>query len=105
MEYGLMGSSEYNKAWRKRNPGKASSYTRKYNFGVTEEQFQAMAQAQNGLCAICKLAPEDSLCIDHDHITNKIRALLCRKCNSSVGHFKEDVELLMRVKNYLEMHT
>lgn len=98
-------TKQYQREWRKQNPGKVSSYTRKWRFKLTEAQFQEMVAAQNGTCAICKLIPEDTLCIDHDHKSNKIRALLCRKCNSSIGYFKDDTELLLRVKHYLETYV
>jgi hypothetical protein len=44
---------------------------------------------QNGLCPICdrnlyKLKTRDR-CLDHNHTTGRIRAVLCRSCNAIEG--------------------
>lgn len=87
---------------------------RKYNvskYGITEEQYQEMLKAQNGLCLIC-LQPETildkrvngpkRLSIDHCHKTKKIRGLLCRNCNIGIGNLKHNSEALRRAALYCE---
>lgn len=46
-----------------------------------------------------------NLAIDHDHMTGKVRALLCGDCNAGLGLFRDNVELLNLAKEYLERHT
>lgn len=65
---------------------------------------------QDYKCAICK-NPETimsrkrdkvkSLSIDHCHKTKKIRGLLCHKCNTSLGAFMDNIELLKNAIQYL----
>jgi|GEM_PF-1516033 len=49
--------------------------------------------AQGGRCASCDLVVDLSskhTHLDHDHETGKIRAVLCRSCNSALGALRED---------------
>lgn len=99
---------------RKTNPGfdYNREYQRKYNrrkkYGLRQEQYNTMLKNQNSTCAICKLEEEVvikgckiTLSVDHCHETGKIRGLLCRKCNSGLGHFNDSIELLEKAINYL----
>ena len=55
-------------------------------YGLSLAQFTNMLEFQSGSCAICKVKQgERLLCVDHDHATNKIRGLLCSRCNLLVG--------------------
>jgi hypothetical protein len=60
-----------------------------------------MVQEQMGLCAICGHAPIGSFHIDHDHVTGRVRGLLCRNCNLALGLFGDDVPALTRAVTYL----
>jgi hypothetical protein len=81
-----------------------------YNFGITVEDYEAMLQAQQGACAICK-KPETStnkfgkprdLAVDHDHRSGKVRGLLCCQCNQGLGAFQDCPELLSKAIVYLQ---
>jgi transcription elongation factor Elf1 len=50
-------------------------------------------------CTIC--GDEDSLVVDHDHKTNKIRGLLCNRCNKGLGLFRDDPNLLEFARVYV----
>jgi len=41
------------------------------------------------------------LAIDHNHLTNKVRGLLCNKCNQGIGFFNDNVHLLSEAIKYL----
>lgn len=60
-------------------------------YGVTVEQFQEMLEFQAGLCAMCcaPMVPGRGTHIDHDHVTGKVRGLLCGTCNTSLGLFEK----------------
>lgn len=75
-------------------------------YGLTPERYREMHAAQLGLCAICG-KPEGNgrqLCIDHDHETGQVRQLLCVKCNTGIGQFADDPELVSRALAYLRRH-
>jgi hypothetical protein len=42
------------------------------------------------------------LSVDHCHNTGKIRGILCTKCNTGLGSFKDNIELLMNAIKYLK---
>jgi hypothetical protein len=78
----------------------------KSRWNLSLEEFQALLDAQDGVCAICK-QPENPaykrrLAIDHDHITGNIRGLLCHMCNTGLGKFGDNPELLIAASNYLK---
>lgn len=91
------------KKWRDSNPDKARNASLKYTYGISIEEYNQLFVNQNGVCAICKEKPLNSknLCVDHDHNTHKIRGLLCRACNSGLGHFKENKQNLLNAIKYL----
>lgn len=73
-------------------------------FGVTLEQYGALMGIQGGVCAICQGPPngkDDVFHADHDHETGILRGLLCHSCNTSLGHFRDDVRVLQRAIDYL----
>ena len=75
---------------RKRKYSQASKEKRaqknrnlRYAYGITAEQYDALVLEQEGRCVIC--GKGRSLCVDHDHITNRVRGLLCSCCNSCLS--------------------
>lgn len=92
---------------------KQRKYARKYylrdHYGITEEDYASMLEAQNGVCAICK-RPErrrssgdevKNLAVDHDHETGRVRALLCHDCNVVLGYVEDSPERLDAMRSYL----
>lgn len=73
-------------------------------YGLTLEQWNEMASAQGGRCAICGEVPK-KLVVDHCHDTMKVRALLCHACNKGIGHFGDDAALVTRAGEYLTHHA
>ena len=70
-------------------------------YGLTPDVLADMTQAQDGVCKICGTVGPRGLMVDHDHITSKVRGLLCEHCNRGLGGFKDDVELLRKATEYL----
>lgn len=82
-------------------------YERKLKFGVTDEDYQRMRKEQNDSCAICGTdtpGGRGDWHIDHCHTSGKVRGLLCFPCNTSLGHFKDNIETLANAIAYLEKH-
>lgn len=108
------------KAWRLNNPEKAKAWyeaqgpeywrrkNRESNYGLIEEQYQALIKQHNNCCAVCGRPQSDfrrALCIDHCHTTGKIRGLLCDNCNHLLGKAKENIETLKAAIKYLKRHS
>lgn len=76
----------------------------KADFGITPEAYQMLLDFQGGLCAICRRPSRvRRLAVDHDHITGKVRGLLCRHCNYELlGWAKDDKWIFVRAYQYLE---
>lgn len=94
-------------AWRKANPERWAisnerSRKRRY-YGVEDADIDRMLDEQFDACAICCIEFSDDLKpnIDHDHLTGKARGLLCRPCNTGLGHFKDDPANLIAAIRYL----
>ena len=83
-----------NKKYNKENPDKRKSAILKYEYGITLDQYNEMFRAQEGKCAICQRHQNEltrTLCVDHDHKTNKVRALLCLTCKIGRASCRERV--------------
>ena len=64
-----------------------------------------MLSAQDSKCKICLTQLDygrNGLQVDHDHVTGKVRGLLCASCNLALGGFKDDPKLLKAATEYLE---
>ena len=81
--------------------------------GLTKEQYNDLFISQNNRCAICKheetrkASGSDKitrLCVDHCHKTGIVRALLCHACNTGLGKFKDNIDLLESAIKYLKKH-
>lgn len=106
--------AENQKEYAKNNPNTMRRTWRKKAlkaYGLTPVGYQKLLNEQNGVCAICGL-PETRviykkivLCVDHDHKTGKVRALLCSRCNILLGQANENVELLQKMASYLKEHA
>jgi hypothetical protein len=74
------------------------------NYGMTMEQYQEQVAKQDGKCAICRIAPNHRLHVDHDHRTGAVRDLLCRPCNYALGNAQDSLRIVRAMVTYLERH-
>lgn len=80
-------------------------------YGLTVAGFKKIADSQGGRCAICGESPklaggrESGLVVDHCHSEKVVRGLLCGTCNSGLGMFKDDLDLLASAARYLQNST
>lgn len=79
-------------------------------YGITLKEYDHLLIAQNGVCAICRKAETKmhvdgsfTLSVDHDHVTGKVRGLLCSKCNTGLGCFSDDSLKLRAAADYLDI--
>jgi hypothetical protein len=72
-------------------------------YGISVEQYEEMVTRQKMRCAICK-RKTTKLHVDHDHETKRVRALLCRSCNTGIGKLGDDSSRLRAAAEYIEEH-
>lgn len=132
-----LSPKERGRLWRERNPEKSRASSRKYyaknpekcraasalsrkrnpltevaghlkrTYGLTLEQYNALVEAQGGMCAICGGPPNGrvkKLVVDHDHATGKLRKLICDHCNKALGLFEDDPIRMTRAAEYVTKH-
>lgn len=68
-------------------------------FGLTQADYERMLETQEGKCFLCGTtepyrSKTKNFCVDHCHVSGRIRALLCGRCNVSVGHFEKLLDLV-----------
>jgi hypothetical protein len=112
--------------WRKENPEKVRAQWLRHDanhrekraamahartlsrYGLTQEKYTAIFRKQGGCCAICN-KPEtrkfgtkvSRLSLDHDHATGAPRGLLCVRCNSGLGCFRDEPSVAAAALRYL----
>lgn len=115
---------QYSMDWRRKNPDKRREYSKKARskeaykkysvewrllkrHSITLEQYNQILKDQGGGCAICGKTNQNgrALAVDHNHITNENRGLLCDNHNTGLGLFKDNIEELQRAINYLKEHA
>ena len=66
-------------------------------------------RARNSRCACCGTAEprgkHDQWCVDHDHVTNKVRELLCKDCNIVLGIVSDSPTHLKQLIQYIAKHN
>jgi len=81
------------------------------DYGLTQEEYDRMLISQNNKCVLCDSIfaaygtenyTKEHACLDHDHKTNKVRELLCFRCNTALGMVKENTLTLDRMIKYIQ---
>lgn len=83
----------------------------KKKYGITLEDFEILWKKCNGRCVICtdplkRTTPRmgqdrETVVVDHDHKTGRVRGIICGYCNRVLGIFKDDIETFKRAIFYL----
>ena len=78
------------------------------NYGITNEDYEAMLEEQRFCCAGCGLHQNETdkkLNVDHDHNTGAVRGLLCGNCNRALGLIRDNLQTLANLQTYLEKYN
>lgn len=72
-------------------------------YGLQKGEYAQLYEFQGGKCALCRRATGASrkLSVDHDHATGLVRGLLCRPCNTMLGHARDKALFFLRCILYL----
>lgn len=92
------------KKWQDENPNKRKNQRLK-QYGLTFEEFELLLDKAEHKCEICGYSDKSDKkifpVVDHCHNTNKVRGILCSKCNLALGHFNDDINSLKNAINYI----
>ena len=100
--------AETTRAYAEAHPEKMKAGSQKHQlkkYGLTPEDRARMLAEQNGRCGICQCEEgthKYRMHVDHNHVTNQVRGLLCHHCNTGIGFFRDDPRLLARAIKYLK---
>lgn len=100
----------YHKKYKQLNPEKSTDAHYKRSFGMTLDDVRALLHTQNNQCALCNVELSvlqgrgfsTNAHVDHDHITGKVRGILCGNCNTALGKLGDSIESIERVLSYLK---
>lgn len=84
----------------------STNSNRKSKYGITPEQYEDLLRSQNYCCSVCNIHLDKSRFgligqLDHNHATGKIRGILCAQCNTGLGNFYENEDVLLKAIQYL----
>lgn len=74
----------------------------KSKYGLSLDQYEALWQSQDNKCSVCSDTFSETPSVDHCHLTGAVRSLLCRGCNTALGHARDDPHLLRKLAKYVE---
>lgn len=96
-------TKERSRKWASDNPKATRAHQRrsslKYKYGISERQYQLLLETQGGGCALCHSMEVGRVGksgkweagewhVDHCHKDNRVRGLLCHKCNVRLGAYE-----------------
>lgn len=77
-------------------------YYYKQKYGLTMDEVATMRARGCAICGTVEWMGRHSQAhIDHDHVTGVVRGVLCHECNTGLGKFRDDPDLLRRAADYL----
>lgn len=101
---------ERRKVYRQANKDNRRNHALQQSYGITLETYNQILLSQNESCAICnkhKSLQKNHFAVDHNHVTGKVRGLLCDPCNLGIGQLKCDVgiETIQKAIEYIKSHS
>ena len=78
-------------------------------YGIGADEFLDLFLLQRHACAVCRCPlvlfstkPEEQAQVDHCHSSGKVRGILCRTCNITVGFLEKNPGRTARAAEYIE---
>lgn len=74
-----------------------------HKYGISQSFYEQLMREQQYQCAICRVTLDQGrhTHIDHNHDTGKVRGILCGRCNTGLGSFKDNPNSLIRASMYV----
>lgn len=80
----------------------------KYLYNLTLNEYNSILHLQKSQCKICNIdldtVTNKNVAVDHCHITQQVRGILCKSCNTMLGFAKDSTEILENAINYLKQN-
>ena len=71
-------------------------------YGLNLSDYKELLASQEKKCKICNVELlQGKTVVDHCHTTGAVRGLLCYNCNFAIGALKDDVQIALRLVDYL----
>src|SRR5262249_24513636 len=70
-------------------------------YGISLREFYELLDRQNHACGICERPFDHTPHVDHCHLTDWVRGLLCRSCNLGLGHFEDNPVFVVKAARYM----
>lgn len=93
------GRTVYKNSESRRTSVYLNSIWRRYKISALD--LMTLLEKQDGKCAICS-GTLNRFAIDHEHSTDKVRGIICIPCNTGLGMFYDNPELLRNAALYIE---
>lgn len=107
--------ADYERARRAKDPIRQykikADWDLRTKYGIDYDTYLEMEESQGKACAICGDKDPNGrgvlrkFAVDHCHTTGKVRGLLCAYCNTALGLFKENTDVMMLAIEYLKEHN
>jgi hypothetical protein len=97
-----------NRRWAEKHPERYQFLQKngslKKLYGITLEERDLILKSQGDRCAICRTdnPGRRGWFVDHCHVTNRVRGIVCPPCNSVLGYAKDDPAILRAAAAYLK---
>ena len=86
------------------------NYNLQHKYDITLDDFMSMLKAQQEKCKVClrdiimfagRKSKKNGAVVDHDHLTGRVRGLLCHSCNRAIGLLSDNTENLRRAIEHI----
>ena len=81
-----------------RRPGGLSF---KHRYNISMDEVFTLFEKQGYSCALCGVTAARKWNLDHDHVTGRVRGILCSKCNNGLSALGDDLAGAEAAVDYL----
>ena len=91
--------ASYASSAREREYRRGLSFKHRYN--ISMDEVFALFEKQGYSCALCGVTAARKWNLDHDHVTGRVRGILCSKCNNGLSALGDDLAGAEAAVDYL----